>query len=319
MHRREFLIGCGTACVFSKSSMAQSVTIAGRTFSSPTNFIEQGLRCGTPEPAAVTRTQSTRAFRAFRNLQVPFSEIITIPVHFHVIHSGDDGKVSESMITAQIDVLNSAYQSANLQFRKASTEYVDNSEWYEIGPPPVNPFATNKEADMKRALGKEQTSALNCYILKCQNSLLGWATFPWELSIDLARDGVVILNDSLPGGGASPFNLGHTATHEIGHWLSMFHTFQGGCDEPGDAVGDTPFEDSPANGCPPQRDSCVSAGSDPINNYMDYSDDSCMNQFTTEQISRMRAFIALFRQGLVPPPTVGRLNLRTRLRTILVD
>src|ERR1700687_1479885 len=128
-------------------------------------------------------------------------------------------------------------------------------------------------------------------------------------------DGVVINQMSLPGSDQpSPYDLGMTAVHEIGHWCGLLHTFEGGCLEPGDEISDTAYEEVSAQGCPlRQRSSCQGETRFiPVENYMDYSDDSCMKQFTPLQVQRMKDMVVYYRYSL--QPAVTRSALLARLR-----
>lgn len=262
--------------------------------------IHDGLRCGTRDHTAVERATIEQTLRDHRRAKggPPASGDIQIPVAFHVVtkvgkgrNPGVVGEVTDAQIDDQIAVLNAAYAGRGFNFVRAAVTRTINSKWFD------GCASSRTERDMKNALAVDPAHTLNIY--SCNPSgLLGYAYYPDSFAETDSRHGVVLLHSSVPGGATTNYNEGDTATHEVGHYLGLAHTFEGGCNEPGDSVADTPAEASPAYGCPVGRDTCASAGLDPITNFMDYTYDGCMNTFSGGQDTRMQDMVAVYRPSL---------------------
>jgi Pregnancy-associated plasma protein-A len=230
-----------------------------------------------------------------------------IDVFAHVLRSKQGGGVPEHRVQRQIDVLNTAFageQSAAaadtpFRFRLADVDVTVNGRWSRMDE------GTQAESRAKRTLHRGGATDLNLYIGRNRSGSLGWGTQPTRLDSAPMLDGVVIARHTLPGGSGGHYSAGDAAVHETGHWLGLFHTFAGKCGGSGDLVADTPREGRPSYECPVRRDTCAAPGRDPVHNFMDYSYDSCMNQFTTGQAARMRHAWAALRAaaGVSGSPT----------------
>ncbi len=233
---------------------------------------------------------------------------VTIDTVFHVISDHTlttaENKRMNTMIGAQMQVLNDSYSGRTgglatdtpFRFDLTGTTHTVNSTWYHVVP-----GKAGVERDMKRALHQGDATTLNVYVADIGGGLLGWAYFPkgYNNGRDFI-DGVVMLDESMPGGTAGKYAFGDTLTHEVGHWLMLDHTFQGGCSASGDGVADTPREAHPQFDCPTGADTCTAPGKDPIHNFMDYTQDTCMYEFTPGQAKRMSDAYIDFRD-----PTAG--------------
>ncbi|KAH9077473.1 Metalloprotease [Lactarius deliciosus] len=243
--------------------------------------------------AAEKDFESNKASQSLMEMEKGIGSV-TVPVHFHVISEDgtpQGGNLTVGTITDQMNVLNDGFAHTGLSFKLVDVTRTVNADWFNN----VGPYTTQQTA-MKKSLRKGCAAELNLYSVGFTSSqLLGYTTFPFSYSKNPKDDGVVFLYSSVPGGTAEPFNEGKTVTHEVGHWVGLYHTFQGGCEGSGDFVRDTPAEAGPAFGCPIGSDTCSSSGVDPIHNYMDYSDDSCMNQFTHGQIRRLTSQFVIYR------------------------
>jgi len=228
---------------------------------------------------------------------------VHVPTVFHVVSdhalAGAERTRMQTMISAQMKVLNDSYagrtaaDAADSPFRfdLTDTTYTVNPAWYTVVP-------GKNERDMKRALHTGDSRTLNVYVADIGGGLLGWAYFPKDYNNGRGYiDGVVMLDESMPGGTAGKYSLGDTLTHEVGHWLMLDHTFNAGCSARNDGVADTPREAHPQFDCPIGADTCTAPGLDPIHNFMDYTQDSCMDMFTPGQADRMSDAWLAFRAG----------------------
>lgn len=235
---------------------------------------------------------------------------VTIPVKFIHITDGADGRITQPQRARQIDVMNQAFGPAGISFTYDEAEVTERSQpdLFHTG------HGSRQERDLKSSYQQiDPELGLNFYTARPAGGILGWATFPHDMAGDPVMDGVLMLDGTLPGGAMQKYNLGITAVHEVGHWLGLYHTFQGGCFPPGDHVDDTPPHMGPNFGTPDDagqpHNLCPGqpAGTKcPIHNYMNYCDDSNLNEFTSGQIDRMWAQIGMFRSRLLAPPTGGK-------------
>ena len=260
--------------------------------------------------------------------------VTTIPVVFHVVYNTSSQNISDNRILAQLDVLNkdftrlnadaantpSVFQgvSANtdVQFCLAQRDPNGNATTGIVRvATSVTSFSSNNSVKYTSSGGSNAWPAgsyLNIWVCNLGSGLLGYAQFPGGSA---ATDGVVVLYSSVGGpsspGTATPYHLGRTATHEVGHWLNLRHIW-GDSNCGSDLVSDTPTQQTANYGCPAFPHVTCSNGpnGDMFMNYMDYTDDGCMNMFTTGQATRMTASINTSRATLLTslgctPPTGG--------------
>ncbi|TFK21884.1 hypothetical protein FA15DRAFT_597069 [Coprinopsis marcescibilis] len=292
------------------------MTAAGGYAESSNNliFFEANLHlsyCGfvvTPDEV----NSSERKFARMRRTQRAAGDDldpITIPVHFHVIAANETmegGWVHDSQLQLSIDILNRDYATAMITWELAEITRTINEEWFtsaNIWPQAQIDLAQ----EMKSELRAGDEGDLNVYTVgfvkeaKEVEGLLGVATFPSNYTETPMEDGIMMKYSTLPGGVNPTYNRGFVLTHEAGHWVGLYHTFQGGCEGDGDLVDDTPAQGGPSRvtfqgGCVP-TDTCENLpGVDLISNFMDYSEELCKSTtFTDGQIRRMRDELSAFR------------------------
>jgi hypothetical protein len=339
--RSLFSFGLGMGMLVSSASFAQDSHghEDGRSCSTDHN-LERLLSINPDAKANMDKVENFTA-QYIQNLQSQRTEAVVyrIPVVVHVIYNTAAQNVSQAQIQSQIDVLNKDFRRTNPDYTKTPAEFAGSVADTEIEfylattDPSGNPttgvtrtsttktsFTTNDDMKFNSRGGKDAWNTqkyMNMWVCNMSGGILGYAQFPGSGAAN--TDGVVMLTTGFGSTGnvAAPFNLGRTATHEVGHWLNLRHIWgDGGCTAD-DFVSDTPLAAASNGGCPTYpKKSCATNGgftSDMFMNYMDYTNDACMYMFSTGQKNRMRAVLATggFRAALVtggttpPPPTVS--------------
>ena len=232
--------------------------------------------------------------------------VITIPVVVHVIYNNSSENISNAQIQSQIDVLNEDFRRTNSDANTIWQQVADTQIEFclsKVDPNGNSSIGITRKASSRTSWGTndamknssqggvdpwDTSQYLNIWVCNIGGGILGYAQFPGGSA---ATDGVVNSPQYFgrTGTATAPFNLGRTATHEVGHFLNLRHIWgDGGCGID-DFVSDTPESDASNGGCATTHVSCGSL--DMVQNYMDYSNDSCMNLFTQGQKSRMRAVL----------------------------
>ena len=308
-----------------------TVVVGDHTYPSQQAYFESaewqasGGRCGTATidpadvPAALAATDCSTSATHINQAYLD-GKTYVIQVVMHVVsNSQGAGNVSDAQVKSQIQILNEDYQalpnSHGAPGNNASIKFVlarfDPQGHPTTGIDRVTNDTYFSEGDsgtsaMKTALHWDSSKYLNLYSNDLDGQgLLGYATFPWDRAKNTSNasvDGVVLAYQSVGNNSSfKPYDLGASATHEIGHWLGLFHTFQSGCGTAnapytsGDLLADTTRESTANYHCAVIADGCNDNKNAPIENYMDYSEDACMTTFTNEQINRMRCGINNYR------------------------
>lgn len=310
-----------------------------------TDEYEAFLQANNPDRMNRIQFESFLASQNKNSLIENFSQsggIIYIPVVVHIIHNGDAYGVNENItdeqVQSQITVMNQDYRKM-----LGTPGYNNNSVGADIQiefvlakvDPNGNPTnginrvnlcqdyweIASIDSTVKPTTIWNPTQYMNMWCVKfggADSDILGYAQFPSNGNTTANTDGVVAgygyfgSSALTTGSFSAPYDRGRTMTHEVGHFLGLYHTFQGGCagenNTSGDFCADTPAVANANFGCT-TRNSCPTGGSDMIANYMDYTDDTCMNIFTLEQKARIQSVMNSFPR---------RLDLKTSVKDVAI-
>ena len=260
------------------------------------------------------------------------SAVITIPVVFHIVHNGQaigtGPNITDAQVLSQLDVLNEDFRRLNADTGNTPSSFQPVAADIEIefclatydpaGQTTAginrynggqNSWSTNDiDVNLKPATVWNRDNYLNIWSVNFTSStLLGYAQFPGSPA---STDGIVVGYEYVGRAPDNPFNndfnLGRTATHEVGHWLNLFHIWgdDGSACTGSDQVGDTPNQAGSNSGCPnfPSVSCSNGPNGDMFMNYMDYTHDDCMNIFTAGQKTRMLAAVNTSRTSILSSP-----------------
>lgn len=293
------------------------------TLTSNNSTAIQGRRCASYEvlqqqlkddPTLASRMSAIEDFTAHYQQNPAMYKlvngVINIPIVVNVLYRTAAENIALGQIQSQIDVLNEDFNALNADYNSVPTLFssVKTSIGVKFYLDTVIRKSTTKtswstnNACKKSSQGgispTSPTTKLNMWCCTLGQSLLGYAQFPGGSS---ATDGVVILNQAFGSRAKYPsgyyttsYDLGRTATHEVGHWMNLRHIWgDATCGD--DLVGDTPLHNGANYGCPayPTKSTCTGTPVMMTMNYMDYTNDACMYMFTAGQKTRVNAiFVA---------------------------
>lgn len=284
------------------SALTTGIVIWGCAGIGGTTVLNQApLLCATETPS-ITEIESVEAFVASQVGANPPTVPIVVPIYFHIITDNNGvGDMPDSVITQQMAALNAGFagtqegpgHNTQVSFVLAGVDRTANSAWYTCARD------TAEDRAMKTALRQGSADDVNVYVRDLPPGIGGWGGFPWWYAGDPIMDGPEVDNTGMPGQTSGA--LGDLVVHEVGHWIGLYHTFQGGCDRNNDLVSDTPAQEHYNWNCPTGTvDTCTGnrfPGTDPTMNFMDYTADSCKYQFTKGQSDRIQSMWKTYRKG----------------------
>ncbi|MCB2376428.1 T9SS type A sorting domain-containing protein [Hymenobacter sp. BT635] len=305
-------LGLGTFAAQAQDQRASSVDLSSQmpTRQCATMDVLEAQMAADPSLAKRMAAVERHTAQAVANTANRVNAIVTIPVVVHVVYNTAAQNVSQAQIDAQIKVLNDDFAKANSDASLIPSAFTGVAAGTNVrfvlaqrtptGAPTTGvvrrstktrSFSSNDFVKYTSKGGSDAWPAsqyLNLWLCNLGQGLLGYAQFPGGAA---ATDGVVCLYSSVPGGTASNYNKGRTATHEVGHWLNLRHIW-GDANCGNDLVSDTPTQQTSNGGCPTfPKVTCGNQG-DMSMNYMDYTYDACMYMFTMGQSARMDALFA---------------------------